>query len=32
MILAEAIPSVQVQVQSALQSFNQWLVQKAEEN
>ena len=32
MVLAEAIPSVQVQVQSALQSFNQWLVQKAEEN
>ena len=32
MVLAEAIASVQVQVQSALQSFNQWLVQKAEEN
>ena len=32
MVLAEAIPSVEVQVQSALQSFNQWLVQKAEEN
>jgi predicted nucleotidyltransferase len=32
MILAEAIASVEVQVKSALQSFNQWLVQKAEEN
>ena len=31
MILAKAIPSVEVQVKSALQSFNQWLVQKAEE-
>ena len=32
MVLAEAIPSVQVQVRSALESFNQWLIQKAEEN
>jgi hypothetical protein len=31
MVLAEAIPSVEVQVKLALQSFNQWLVQKAEE-
>ena len=32
MVLAEAIPSVEVQVRSALQSFNHWLVQQAEEN
>jgi predicted nucleotidyltransferase len=32
MVLAEAIPSVEVQVKSALQNFNQWLVQKAKEN